>query len=135
MVTGPQVSMTTPPRTGRPGRPRKKGDRLPSLPAIATALTDSDWTPVTYDQRGTTIQRLVWSRTLLWYGVAADTPLLLVIVRDPHGVQPDDFFITTDTTAEPAWVAAHYTGRWTIEVTFRDAKQHLGAEDPQSWKR
>ena len=28
-----------------------------------------------------------------------------------------------------------YAGRWPIEVCFRDVKQHLGGEDPQSWKR
>jgi hypothetical protein len=123
----------TPPRTGKPGRPRKKGDRLPSLPTLAA--TARDWATVEYNQRGATVTRLVWSRRLLWYGVARDTPLLLVVVRDPDGHQPDDFFVTTDTDADPAWVAAHYAGRWSIEVTFRDAKQHLGAEDPQCWKR
>jgi len=127
------VYQLTPPRTGRRGRPRKKGDRLPSLPALAKAATG--WTRVTFDQRGTPAQRLIWSRPLLWYGVARDTPLLLVVVRDPDGKQPDDFFVTTDTDADPAGVAAHYAGRWTIEVVFRDSKQHLGVEDPQSWKR
>jgi hypothetical protein len=29
---------------------------------------------------------------------------------------------------------ARYSGRWSIEVTFRDVKQCLGGEDPQSWK-
>jgi len=105
----------TPPRTGRRGRPRKKGDRLPPLAAMAAATTD--WTTVTYDQRGTDIVRQVWSRRLLWYSVAKDTPLLLVVVRDPDGIQPDDYFITTDTGADPAWVACHYAGRWTIEVS------------------
>ena len=122
-----------PPRTGRPGRPRKKGDRLASLPALAAAATD--WTRVTIDMRGRTVTRLVWSRPLLWYHVAKDTPLLLVVVRDPDGKQPDDFFVTTDLDADPAWVATHYGGRWSVEVTFRDDKQHLGAEDPQCWKR
>jgi hypothetical protein len=123
----------TPPRTGKRGRPRKKGDRLPPLPTLAAAA--SDWARVTFDQRGTPVERLVWSRPLLWYHVARDTTLLLVIVRDPDGNQPDDYFITTDADADPARVAAHYAGRWTIEVTFRDTKQHLGAEDPQCWKR
>lgn len=123
----------TPPRTGKRGRPRKKGDRLPSPAALAAAATD--WATVTYNQRGTTITRLVWSRPLLWYSVAKDTPLLLVIVRDPQGHQPDDYFITTAVDTDPAWVAAHYAGRWSIEVTFRDSKQHLGAQDPQCWKR
>ena len=122
-----------PPRTGKPGRPRKKGDRLPPLPALAAAATD--WVSADIDVRGRTVTRLIWSRTLLWYHVARDTPLLLVVVRDPTGRQPDDFLITTDVDADPAWVAGHYAGRWSIEVTFRDAKQHLGAEDPQCWKR
>jgi hypothetical protein len=123
----------TPPRTGRRGRPRKKGDRLPSLADLAATATG--WATVQFDQRGTTVTRQIWSRKLLWYRVAKDRPLLLVIVRDPDGIQPDDYFITTDTNATPAWVAAHYAGRWSIEVTFRDEKQHLGGEDPQCWKR
>lgn len=60
--------------------------------------------------------------------------LRLVIVRDPTGVQPDDFFITTDTVASDAQIASRYCGRWSIEVTFRDTKQHLGGEQPQSWR-
>jgi hypothetical protein len=127
------VYALAPPRTGKRGRPRKKGDRLPPLRALAAGVTD--WARVTYDQRGVSVERLVWSRPLLWYGVARDTPLLLVIVRDPAGREPDDFFVTTDAGADAAWVAAHYAGRWTIEVVFCDAKQHLGAEDPQTWKR
>jgi hypothetical protein len=58
-----------------------------------------------------------------------------VVVRDPEGLQPYDFFITTDTRADPAVLTAHYAGRWSIEVTFRDEKQHSGGEDPQCWKR
>jgi hypothetical protein len=47
---------------------------------------------------------------------------------------PDDYFFTTDLDANPTWVASHYTGRWSIEVTYRDVKQVLHSEDPQSWK-
>jgi hypothetical protein len=31
-------------------------------------------------------------------------------------------------------VASIYAGRWSIEDTFRNTKQLLGGEDPQSWK-
>jgi len=58
----------------------------------------------------------------------------VVVVRDPAGVQPDDFFVTSQLAGAPAEVAAGYAGRWSIEVTNRDAKQALGGEDPQSWK-
>jgi hypothetical protein len=33
-----------------------------------------------------------------------------------------------------ASVASIYAGRWAIEVTNRDAKQVVGAHQPQSWK-
>lgn len=34
----------------------------------------------------------------------------------------------------PDQVASIYAGRWSIEDTFRNTKQLLGGEDPQSWK-
>lgn len=121
-----------PPRTGRRGRPAKKGARLPTPPKLAAAATG--WTAVEIDERGRTVRRLLWSRPVLWYTVEPDRMLRLVIVRDPTGTQPDDFFITTDTTASDADIASRYCGRWSIEVTFRDTKQHLGGEQPQSWR-
>ena len=72
---------------------------------------------------------------MLWYGVNPKDLVRLVIVRDPNGVEPDDFFITTDLEASGADTASRYAGRWSIEVCFRDVKQDLGGENPQSWKR
>ena len=85
--------------------------------------------------RGRTMRRLVLVRDVLWYAVNKRDLLRLVIVRDPDGIEPDDFFITTDRTATGAEVASRYAGRWSIEVCFRDVKQDLGAQDPQTWKR
>lgn len=45
------------------------------------------------------------------------------------------FVFTTDLIATGEQVAVRYAGRWAIEVAFRDAKQGLGAQNPQSWKR
>ncbi len=81
------------------------------------------------------MQRLVCVRDVLWYAVNSSDLLRLVIVRDPGGIEPDDFFVTTDRTATGAQVASRYAGRWSIEVCFRDTKQDLGGENPQSWKR
>jgi hypothetical protein len=120
-----------PPRTGRPGRPRTRGDRLPKPPELAKLVTN--WATVEVCVRGRMVERLLWSRTLLWYETARSRPLLLVIVRDPAGSQPDDFFITSDTSMTAAEVASLYSDRWAIEVTNRDLKQHLGVHNPQSW--
>jgi DDE superfamily endonuclease len=124
-----------PPRTGKRGRPRTKGDRLPTPAGIANNARATDWQEVDVDMRGRTMRRLVLVRDVLWYAVNKRDLLRLVIVRDPDGIEPDDFFITTDRTATGAEVASRYAGRWSIEVCFRDVKQDLGAQDPQTWKR
>ena len=121
-----------PPRTGKRGRPRTKGDRLPTPPELAAAATD--WVDADIDERGTTVARRVWHRDVLWYRACPRRLVRLVVVRDPTGAQPDDFFVTSAPAADPATVASGYAGRWSIEVTNRDAKQALGGEDPQSWK-
>jgi len=124
-----------PPRTGKPGRPATKGERLPTPAGLAEAARKRQWRKVTVDMRGTPLERLVYVRDVLWYAVNKNDLVRLVIVRDPHGVEPDDFFITTDTSATGAQTASRYAGRWSIEVCFRDVKQGLGGQDPQSWKR
>jgi len=124
-----------PPKTGRRGRPRTKGARLPTPQVLATKARQRDWERVSIDVRGHTVERLVSVRDVLWYKVNKHRRVRLVIVRDPDGNEPDDFFFTTDLSATGAQVASRYAGRWSIEVTFRDAKQDLGGEDPQCWKR
>lgn len=121
-----------PPHTGKPGRPRTKGERLPTPPELADTVTD--WTDTEIDIRGRTVTRRLWHRDVLWYRVNPQRLVRLVIARDPTASQPDDFFITSAPAAAPAATASGYAGRWSIEVTNRDAKQGLGGEDPQSWK-
>jgi hypothetical protein len=123
-----------PPRSGKPGRPRKKGKRLDNPEEMATKLKDDKFASVRVDFRGTMRDLLVWSRPVLWYTTDPDHLVLLVIVRDPEGVMRDDFFFTTDLDASPGDVASLYAGRWSIECVNREVKQCLHAEDPQSWK-
>jgi hypothetical protein len=90
---------------------------------------------VSIDVRGRSVERLVHVRNVLWYTVNKRDLVRLVVVRDPAGIEADDFFFSTDLAATGAEVASRYAGRWAIEVTFRDVKQDLGGENPQSWKR
>lgn len=123
-----------PPRKkGQRGRPRKKGKRLPSPEKIAKR-TKRGWIRAKVNIRGRVAERLLLVRPVLWYTVCPDRQVLLVIVRDPQGHQHDDFFFTTNLNAIGAEVAACYAGRWSIEVTFRDVKQSLGGQHPQTWK-
>ena len=125
-----------PPHTGKRGRPRTKGARLPTPQALAAKVGQRDWQRAQVDVRGeTVVERLVSVHDVLWYKINNASCVRLVIVRDPEGHEPDDFFFTTDLSATGAEVVSRYAGRWSIEVTFRDAKQDLGGEDPQCWKR
>jgi len=123
-----------PPRTGKPGRPRKKGKRLESPAEMAAKLKNAKFSAVRVDFRGKERDLLVWSRPVLWYTTDPDHLVLLVIVRDPQDIMHDDFFFTTDLEASPGDVASLYAGRWSIECVNREVKQCLHAEDPQSWK-
>jgi hypothetical protein len=124
-----------PPRRkrGQRGRPRKRGRRLPSPEQLARRTTRG-WVSTTIDIRGRSVERWLLARPVLWYHVCPKQLVLLVIVRDPAGNQPDDFFFTTDLSAGVATVASEYSGRWSIEDTIRATKQTLGGEDPQTWK-
>jgi len=104
-----------PPRTGKRGRPRTKGERLPTPVAMAQGLSDAAFAKVTVDFRGRVRDLLVWSRPVLWYSVHKVNLVLLAVVRDPERVMHDDFFFSTDLEANPADVASNYAGRWSIE--------------------
>ena len=61
-------------------------------------------------------------------------PILLVISRDPAGKEKDDFLFTTDLTMTAAEVLECYNDRWAIEDTFKNTKQFLGGQQPQTFK-
>ena len=84
--------------------------------------------------RGREVLRLVAEYNVLWYHVCKSRPVKLVITRDPDGIEPDDFFFTTDVELSPEVVISQYSGRWSIEDTFRNTKQFMGGQDPQTWK-
>ena len=84
-------------------------------------------------QRGRIKTKLVYAREVLWYRVSHQ-PILLVISRDPDGKEKDDFFFTTDVTMNPAEVIGCYGDRWAIEDTFKNTKQLLGGQHPQTFK-
>ena len=122
-----------PRRKGQRGRPAKKGSRLPA-PQQMAQRNRQGWLRRTVEMRGKKVERLLLCRPVLWYAVCPDRLVLLVIVRDPSGKERDDFFFTTDLKAPGQAVASHYAGRWSIEDTFRNVKQSLGGQDPQTWK-
>ncbi len=119
-----------PAATGKRGRPRLRGARLGTPTQIGAKV--KRWTTVMTDQRGQPRRRQVYAQTVLWYAVTK-VPVLLVISRDPTGHEHDDYWVCSDIEGLPEEVVSAYTGRWSIEDTFRAAKQTIGAQQPQSW--
>lgn len=118
---------------GKRGPLPKKGRRLLSPRGFASQIKQNEWTLCKVDKRGQLVDCLLWCQAVLWWQTCKK-PILLVIVRDPSGKQPDDFFFTTDTSSEPTKVVADYILRWPIEETFRNVKQFIRPGDLQSWK-
>ena len=86
-------------RTGQRGGPPTQGARLPIPTALAAETNNRRWHKVTVQVRGAGMQRLVCVRDVLWCAITKTDLLRLVIVRDLGGIEPDDFFVTTDRTA------------------------------------
>ena len=118
-------------KTKQRGRPRKRGPQLAKLDKMAAHI--QTWKTVTFRQRGKTATRLVYTRIVLWYAVS-HTPVLLVICRDPEGKEKDDFFFTTDLSMRAIEVLECCSNRWAIEDTFKNTKQRLGGQEPQTFK-
>ncbi len=121
-------------KPGRPGRPRKKGERLPN-PAELAKSRKVRWTKTRVDIYGKSARVCLKSVRALWYNSAGTQLLNIVVVRDPSGKRRDDCFFTTDLSMKPTAIIETIAKRWSLEVTFRDAKQSLGFEEPQSRTR
>jgi len=109
----------------------KKGRRLANPQTMATRVTS--WKKVHTDERGKARQRQVYTRVVLWYEVSHQ-PVLLTISRDPEGIEEDDYFVCSKVERSATDVVNIFSGRWCIEDTFKNTKQYLGAEEPQTWK-
>ncbi|MDX6341309.1 MAG: hypothetical protein QOH87_1447 [Trebonia sp.] len=120
-----------PPRTGRRGRPRAKGDPLGTPADIAAALPWDTLTAVTYRGRRDTVHAA--AVTCLWHGSWHARTVRLILARDPGTAAGYDIaLVTTDLHAAPAALITRYAARWAIEQAFADARGILGAGEARN---
>ena len=87
------------------GRPREKGDRLPSLAGLsATAVSGQ----VTVAHYGKTASIQAAGVTCLWHSVFGTRPVTVVLIRDRTKTGYDLALVTTDTAASPAQAIQRY---------------------------
>jgi hypothetical protein len=114
------------------GRKRVRGRLLPKPLALARSVKEFKLAKTV--ERGKKRKRLLWSKKVIWYHVSK-RPVRLVISRDPAGKEKDEFLVTTDLDLTAAQVVSQFAGRWSIEDTFKNTKQLLGGQQPQTFKR
>ena len=100
-----------------------------------------------------TAERTQWSTVIVeqWYGegpreveIATDTavwyhtgkpPVAIrwVLIRDPQEDFKPQALLSTNLEHTPAQMLTWFVRRWTMEVTFEEARAHLGMETQRQW--
>jgi hypothetical protein len=124
------AALYAPPPRNRKGRPRIKGERLPSPAARARSGTGWKRLRANIYGRPATVEVKVFDA--LWYVVGSGRVLRFVVIRGWPGHDDDDVLFTTDIALTAKTIIETYCLRWKLEVTFEDAKGKLGFEDPQN---
>ena len=56
-----------------------------------------------------------------------------VLIRDPERRFAPQALLCTDLVRDPAQIVAWFVRRWCVEVTFQEARAHLGVETQRQW--
>lgn len=124
-----------PRRPGQNGRPRKKGARQPTLQQV---LKDPStrWTQVrvTNWYGGGVREVEVCTDTAVWYHTGLPpVPVRWLLIRDPQDDFEPQALVTTHLAHTPEQMLEWFVRRWTMEVTFEEARAHLGLETQRQW--
>jgi hypothetical protein len=122
-------------RPGQVGRPRKKGERQPSLtdrlsdPNVQWIVVEvSPW----YGQSAGKLE-IATGTAVWWHPSMSVVPLRWVLVKDPTGKLDPKAFLCTHLQTAPLDILRWFVRRWTVEVTFEEVRRHLGVETQRQW--
>lgn len=123
-----------PPPYGGKGRPRAKGDRLPTP---RRAVEEARLRRMTVGWYGGGERRVeVATGTGCWYKSGKGVvPIRWVFARDRSGTHRDEFFYTTATGLSRRRIIELYTGRRNIETTFQEMRSCFTLETTRGWCR
>jgi len=122
-------------KPGQNGRPRVKGARRPS-PQQRLDDPQTPWTKIEVENWYGGDQREVeiYSESCVWYK-CGHQPVSIgwVLVRDPQGEYEPQAFLSTNSGHPPLQILTWLVRRWRMEVTFEEARAHLGIETQRQW--
>jgi hypothetical protein len=123
-----------PPRRRRTiGRPRVKGQKLPS-PQEVVAQTKCRTRLAVAWYGGTSRDIEVVTGTGHWYRIGeALVAVRWVYVHDCTGTHRDEYLFTTALSLCPQQIVECYTQRWSIETTFQECREYLKLESTKCY--
>ena len=117
---------------GQRGRHRLKGNRLPTLLAMAAdkqtrweSLTVSEW----YGGASQTLDYC--TGTAIWYHSGKKPVTIRWVLARVDGKLTG--LVSNDTQLEAYQIIAYFIRRWSIETTFALVRAHLGVETQRQW--
>jgi hypothetical protein len=124
-----------PSKRSRRGRPPIKGKRVAKLNQV---LLDRStvWqrhTVTLWYGRTNRIVELATGTAVWYHSGLPPVPIRWLLVRDPLGELQPQAFLCTDLDAAAVDILQWFVSRWQLEVTFQDARAHLGVETQRQW--
>jgi len=117
------------------GRPRVQGARRPS-PQQRLEDPNTPWTKIAVAPwyGGETREVETYTETCVWY-TSGFQPVLMrwVLVRDPQGKHDPQALLSTHVEHTPLQILTWFVRRWRMEVTFEEARAHMGMETQRQW--
>lgn len=120
---------------GRRGQQSKIGGRLLNM---TKRLTDRriKWTKVVFNEwygKSDKSMQITFG-VAIWYKCNHGLiPVKWVLVKDPEGQSKPVLLVCTNLTTRPIDIVKFFVRRWQVEVTFAEARRHLGVETQRQW--
>jgi hypothetical protein len=128
------------PKSRKGGRPRIRGNRLPSPKMTASHTPIRNRTPLKVRWYGggdrqvrTVTGRGYWYRTNNHRRKIQPIPIGWVFVEDLTGTHRNEYFFSTDPQMSSTQIIENYVGRWSLETTFEEVRPYLGIETTRGW--
>src|SRR5262249_1289917 len=106
-------------------------------PRLHARLVDpkTEWERVSVAWYGRTTRNVeLASGTAVWYHSGLPVvPLRWVLIRDVAGKFEPQALLCTDQSISAQQIVEWFVMRWQLEVTFEEARAHLGVETQRQW--
>jgi hypothetical protein len=134
LLTAQLYDPVPPQRKGKPGVKPTKGPRQAKLTQRVTNRTTTWLSQEIGWYAGQKLKMDLLDGTAVWHRDGeAPLPVRWVLLRDPSGKRSPFALFCTNPAVPMLQIIAWYVCRWNIEVTFEEARAHLGLSTQRQW--